>query len=540
MVRLNVVQGKSPDPTMAVENLPAARSFLSLRNLGYTLEEAVADVIDNSISAGATIIEVNFKRDRNNQFSLSILDDADGMSKIELFEAMRLGSDTDYADEDLGKFGMGLKTASLSQCRKLTVASRSILESKVHVFQWDIDHVSNVNKWEVLELPYRKIESLPIFRHLKKDQGTTVLWEDMEYLDKELASYQNPTLADNYVGRVLSVLKLHLRMTFHRFLDGTLSEDQTIKLIFNEVPLEPWDPFCRKETNTRIMDSLRFSLPEISGKEVIIEPYVLPIKVGEKGFSSLTAWEEAKGLLSWNDSQGYYIYRANRLIHYGGWLRTRAKDEHTKYARVAISFSPGLDDALNISVNKAKIKLPASLYDFLKTEVNPKVVEAAQSPYRTTGKQSKHEHKNSQNMINKTAKAILPKRTVEVRARKDGQITVRNPHGTFIANTLEQTLRLNLRKKFGVEAGVVANDKMWELVCKPDGGFVVVLNSEHAFYNKIYTDNQKNATLMKLIDGILFAMAYAELYSASNGTKWIFDEIQDTISMVLEELANKI
>ena len=467
-VRLNVVIGKNTDQTRAVENLPAARSFLSLRNLGYTLEEAVADVVDNSISAGASNIEVDFKRDSNNHFSLSIIDDADGMSKIELFEAMRLGSDTDYEAEDLGKFGMGLKTASLSQCRKLTVASRSIQESTVNVFKWDIDHVSNVNKWEVLELPFGKFESSPKFRHLKKGHGTTVLSEDMEYLDKELAAYQYPMLADNYVGRVLSVLKLHLCMTFHRFLDGSLGDDQSIKLTFNEVSLEPWDPFCRNETNTRIMDPIHFSLPEVSGKEVNIEPYVLPVKEGEKGFSTLTAWEEAKGLLSWNDSQGYYIYRANRLIHYGGWLRTRAKDEHTKYARVAILFSPELDDALNISVNKAKIKLPASLYDFLKTEVNPKVVEAAQSPYRTTGKQSKHEHKNSQNMINKTAKAILPKRTVEVRARKDGQITVRNPHGTFIANTLEQALRLNIRKKFGVEAGIVDNDNMWELVCIRD------------------------------------------------------------------------
>ena len=523
-----------------IENLPkAARVFQALRSMGYSLNAAVADVGDNSITAGrAKRIDILFVRSEG-QFTLSICDDGVGMSRDELVEAMSLGSEGSYEEEDLGKFGMGMKTASLSQCRKLTVASRTNLSGK-SIFSWDLDHIDRTNRWHMLEINIGDISQHPHFSKLNNISGTVVLWENMDHLRNELAGLSDRTQYNQYVGTLLHELELHLRMTFHRFLDGSLGEHATVEMYLNETKLQPWDPFCREEKNIQVIEPFDFTLSESNSiKGVTIEPYVLPTKDGERGFSSQAAWEDAKGLLSWNDSQGYYIYRANRLIHYGGWLRTRAKDEHTKYARVAINFMPEHDDAFDISVQKNRIKLPRSLSQFLKQEVNPEVIERSQAPYRKkTPEESRLRHKKSSILVEKTVQKVMPKRSIEI-GQRGGQIVVQNSYGVVPMNSLKDALRINLKNRFGIEIEELKSDDLWELVCKPDGGFVIVLNSNHDFYRNIYEVNEKNKKLIKFMDSILFSLAYAELYSISVGTKDLFDEVRSTMSIILEELANE-
>ncbi|MFZ2499307.1 ATP-binding protein [Methanosarcina sp.] len=354
-----------------VENLPNASRFIdAMREIGYDVNQAVAELIDNSISAGSRVIKIKFciKSERN--FSFQISDDGKGMTKSELINAMRFGSEGDYQIDDLGKFGMGLKTASLSQCRKFSIVSRSaheVSENELYGFQWDIDYIKKSKNWSMIELPIEKIKAEPGFKEILRTSGTVVSWEKLDKLDKKMENAHRPSIIS---GNIIAKLSLFIRMTFHRFLDGSMGKNKTIKIYFNDIPLDGWDPFCRKESNTLKINPKEFIIEELSTKEpILIEPFILPAKEGVNGFSSLKEWKDAKGLLSWNDSQGCYIYRANRLIMFGGWFETRAKDEHTKLARIAISFNPVHDRAFVISMDKTRSQLPSSLYGYFKTEL---------------------------------------------------------------------------------------------------------------------------------------------------------------------------
>lgn len=134
------------------EVIPNAKRLIkSLRDMGYDFSTAVADLIDNSIEAGATRVDINAGFYGNDSFVL-ISDNGKGMSIEELKEAMRYGSERAYNEEDLGKFGLGLKTASMSQCQRLSVASRKKNSNETAAFCWDLDHIEKTNKWEIIQI----------------------------------------------------------------------------------------------------------------------------------------------------------------------------------------------------------------------------------------------------------------------------------------------------------------------------------------------------------------------------------------------------
>ena len=515
-----------------VEVIPnARRTFAALRDIGYSFNSAVADLVDNSIAADARKVTITFKREGGTVW-LSIADNGNGMDDETLLEAVRLGSESEYEANSLGKYGMGLKTASLSQTKCLCIASRPKGGRKVSAFELNLDHIEATNKWELFRWGKEQIDGDDDFSFLRSKSGTCVVW-------KELDGYTSRGAADNFFGRLLRGLKLHLRMTFHRFLDGS-AEAGKITIGFNgPESLTPWDPMCRQERNTTELRSHELTLLEGRGDAIVtIDPYVLPTKDGDGGFSSLEAWEDARGLLSWNDSQGCYVYRNDRLIHVGGWLRTRAKDEHSKYARVAINFNTDSDELFSLSVNKSQIRLPASLFDYLKHHVNPEVVRAAQKPYRASTKrgQTGSRHAKINRNIVKTAPTIMERHGVTVGPNEEGSVQVSNPRGGFVANSVREATRYKLRHKFSVQAGVVEDGRLWKLVCKPDGGFLVVLNCEHPFYKTAYERDGTTRALTNFVDALLFAMAYVELRTANTTSRPMFDEIRDTISEVLREI----
>src|SRR5579872_2193926 len=368
-----------------IEVVPnARRTFAALRDIGYSFNTAVADIVDNSIAADATTIMVELWR-RDEHAWLSIIDNGTGMDAPELLEAVRIGSEEEYSANSLGKYGVGLKTASLSQTRCLVVGSRPRGKRRISAYELNLDHIDRENRWELFALTASEISSNARLRALEGGAGTAVIWSGLDRISEELAGYKFAGAADNYFGRLLNDLELHLRMTFERFLAGGAKRGG-VSILFNGKTLAPWDPFCRREPKHIALRRHEYPLPESqSGATVLIQPYVLPMKEGEGGFSSLAAWAAARGLLPWNDSQGYYVYRNDRLIHAGGWLRTRAKDEHTKYARVAVDFTSDADSLFSLSVNKSQIRLPASLFEYLKDHVNPEVTRAAQQPYRDSG-----------------------------------------------------------------------------------------------------------------------------------------------------------
>ena len=356
----------------------AARTISSLRDVGYEMPQAVADLVDNSISAGAKTVSIDLHFDGTDSW-VRIADDGFGMDAATLTEALRYGSEREYGDEDLGKFGFGLKAASTSQCRRVVVASRIAPQrARIEVRALDLDHIEQTNRWEILIVdPADRPDHL--VEPLQTTTGTVVVWEDLD----RVLDYKDPWggwARRRLLDRAEAIAE-HLGMVFHRFLAGEVPGHK-LQILVNGSVVEPWDPFCRSEQATTVLPEHDFPVASESGVGIVhVRPYVLPDKAY---FSDTAAWQRASGPLKWNRQQGFYIYRASRLIQWGGWSRIRTIDEHSKLARVAIDFSPRLDAVFSVNISKAIVKLPSDLREDIEDVVN-QVVRIASQRYRKGG-----------------------------------------------------------------------------------------------------------------------------------------------------------
>lgn len=333
--------------------LPNVRKFINevFRGSTYTVDSAVADIVDNAIEANSTKIDIVI--DLAAQY-VAILDNGAGMSDETHRESMKIAAETrDYSEGSLGKFGTGMKAASLSQARRLIVATREASTLKVTVRALDIDHVSKVNDWDQITLVLDESD-LPSFakNHLEKTHGTVVLWQNLDriFSDTDLSEIER---RDEMLKNAEKTTR-HLGMVFHKFISGQVAGHEKVSLTVNKSKVEPWDPFCRDEKTFEVCKhTLNFN-----GSEIKVTGYVLP---SEKEFSSKAAFESASGLKKWNQSQGFYVYRNDRLIRWGGWLSVKAVDEHTKLARVALEIPSSLDAYFQLNVAKSNLTLPLEL-----------------------------------------------------------------------------------------------------------------------------------------------------------------------------------
>jgi Histidine kinase-, DNA gyrase B-, and HSP90-like ATPase len=356
----------------------AARLTTSLRDIGYDFQTAVADLIDNSLSAGAGNVWVEIEHQGAGSY-VAIADDGCGMSATALLEALRYGSRRSYGRDDLGRFGLGLKTASLSQCRRLTVVSRQGPTGRtITTRTLDLDTVEKCDEWLVTEEDPSEIVSQAQSR-LAEGCGTVVVWEKLDRV-----------LPDRYVGtgwgrrRMSSLAQRtteHLGIVFHRFLDG-VSGDRHLVLTVNADKVQPWDPFAMREPATlelpaRTMDvEVRDAVGEVRLRRFVLPP--------RDRFSSTDAFERMSGPLKWNRQQGLYVYRADRLIQFGGWNGLRAIDEHTKLARASLDFGTDLDEAFQINVAKMKVSLPPSLRPILEKPLHELCLRADEAYRQNT------------------------------------------------------------------------------------------------------------------------------------------------------------
>lgn len=348
------------------ELIPSAKRLIkSLRDMGYDFSQAVADVVDNSVEARASVVAIDVEFDGDDSW-VRIADNGKGMKPQELREAMRYGAERDYDDDDLGKFGLGLKTASMSQCQRLSVASRwNRHRSDIAAYCWDLEHIEKTNRWEILPLERNGIG--PAIRHPLKDTiGTVVLWQRLD----RILGYRHPygENARKRLSQMCRELELHLGMVFQKFLCGETS-GKRLKILVNGNEIKPWDAFCQSEPKTKKLQEIRLQVDyEGVRGEVLLQPFVLP---HQEDFSSQDAFRAASGPANWNQQQGFYIFRAGRMIQSGGWSHLRAPDEHTKLARIAVSFSPALDEAFKINVAKMRVQLPAQIRDAIRDAIVP-------------------------------------------------------------------------------------------------------------------------------------------------------------------------
>ncbi len=317
--------------------------------MGYSLRTALADVIDNSITAGARNIKL-FADTHHALPAIGILDDGVGMSGEELFEAMRPGTRSPLearSATDLGRFGLGLKTASVSQCRRLTVVTRR--SSSVSCAIWDLDRVAERDRW-VVEVP-NDPEQVRWSERLESD-GTLVVWEKLDRLVGPRGQEDRRDLV-----RQLDEATSHIEFVFHRFLSGR--EGRRLAISMNGRELRPFDPFHSNDSATQHHQE---EVIRLGGGDIRIWPVTLP------HHDKVTAddWKKYGGPEGYVSNQGFYLYRNRRLIVHGTWFRLARQLELTKLARVGIDIPNTLDAEWKIDVRKASAQPPAPVRERLR------------------------------------------------------------------------------------------------------------------------------------------------------------------------------
>ena len=347
----------------------------SLRDLGSDFQSAVADLVDNSLTAGASRVDVVIDYD-GAASRVIIADDGDGMHANGLLEALRFGSRRQYGPADLGRYGLGLKTASLSQCRSVTVVSRREGASRVVARQLDLDLIRDLDDWLVVDPG--SVPGVNWAREwLGAEHGTVVVWDKLDRVLPE--SGPEGGWAKRRFDQLARRTVEHLAMVFHRYLDDDAARGRSVVLSVNGEKVPAWDPYARSEEATRELPEQSFELVvgDIQGM-VRLRRFVLPSR---DAFSTSEEFDRLSGPRKWNRQQGLYIYRASRLVQWGGWAGLRAIDEHTKLARCQLDFDTALDPLFNINVAKMRVALPAELRQMLERPVHEACV-FADSAYR--------------------------------------------------------------------------------------------------------------------------------------------------------------
>lgn len=318
----------------------------STRAIGYSIEAAIADIIDNSIAANAKTVNIDFFP--IGRAYISILDNGFGMTERELIDAMKYGSQDPLQkrdDIDLGRYGLGMKTASLSQCRILTVISKK--NGSVSAAQWNLDHIKNAGTWSLILLDEDDITDYPnVNKLLSQDQGTIIIWQD---LDKFAIGEKD--IAEAF-RKKMDIIREHLSLVFHRYLTGEQGI-QKLDIRMNEKSIPAHDPFLVKKS-TQLMDE---EVITIRGEKVTVKPYILP-HVSKLTKSELKALGGKDGL---RKQQGFYVYRNKRLLVWGTWFRLMRQGDLSKLARVQVDIPNSLDDLWTLDIKKSTATPPEEI-----------------------------------------------------------------------------------------------------------------------------------------------------------------------------------
>ena len=339
------------------ECIPFAPALIeSMRSLGYSFPAAIADLIDNSISAHATNIEIY--SDPDIEPFLIILDNGHGMDGDEIYEAMRYGSTNpleERREDDLGRFGLGLKSASLSQCRKFVVVSKK--KDILHAYSWDLDYVIESKAWMLKGYSEEEILMLPMIDLLKeKKTGTYILLSDFDRIKASTGNI-NETF-NKYLDEMIN----HLSLVFHRFIDEGLN------IYVNRRKIEAKDPFLMYHRATQRKRESSFY---VNDEKITLKPFILP----HISKLSQVDLDKAGGKSRLKNDQGFYVYRNKRLIIWGTWFRLERKDELNKLARVMVDIPNSLDYMWSIDIKKSTASLP----DIIKKNMYNAVYESVSS-----------------------------------------------------------------------------------------------------------------------------------------------------------------
>jgi len=516
----------------------AARVIQGLRDTGYQFNTAVADVVDNSVAAEASNICLLLKQDFRGNVTLRIYDDGIGMDEDELLKAMQYGSPVRKSKASLGKFGLGLKTASTAFCRRLKVVSRNKPASPLHVAVWDVDHVSGTNKWEVLTGPAEKDDTAAFDEVLSGKSGTLVIWENADRVIKAYKKATGPAAVAAF-KKIVEGLRHHLATIFQRFLDTSDKRAaRHVKMSLNGEVITPWDPFCTQFSRMEGDDSILVEMPEGGKAEFRIRAFILPRK--GPGYPTDDDWRNARLT---NQNQGIYVYRENRLIHGPDWLGLFAKEPHLTLLRVEFSFDHRLDEAFQVDIKKSQVILDDNIATFVNEFLAPRR-RAAEDLYRRGRKievadQSVTAHDDSNRNIASKENEVVQPNVKKLDAEK-GIATLINRSGEvrlkLLITTAQKKNEVHVKAVDSIDDGL-----LWEPAFI-DGHCAVLLNRGHPYYSKVYVPNVTalEGITVQGLDSLLWAFSVAELNCVSESNRVMFTDMRYEVSRNLKKLVEDL
>jgi hypothetical protein len=519
--------------TETIEVQPdVARISEGLRDTGYEFNTAIADIIDNSIAAGASNVDVRFGADFIGNISVSVADDGCGMDRDGLINAMKYGSKRRADAASLGKFGLGLKTASTAFCKRLALVSRPDGQSAALRAAWDLDFLGQSNSWG-LELASAAPHEVQLLNESAQEKsGTVVIWEKV---DRLLSDYTRPDgkPLKNALKRQEDSLREHIATVYQRFLDPTDARSRTLTIKLNGAPVSAWDPFCIAEVSAPAVDkTIPVQLPNGQSATFSIRAFILPRK---EEFSSAENRNAAK--IS-NERQGVYVYRENRLIHGPDWLGMYKQEPHFSLLRVELSFDHKLDDAFQVDIKKSRILLNEQLYEWLRDTFLAAPRREAETRYRKgaagaiTGS-AVLLHTASGNAIHQKVGALKVATVTDVNSAS-GEVGITNNSGH--STTKLKIVTTNEPSLMHIStSGTLDNGVLWEPALI-NGGAGVTLNTGHPFYPKAYLPSKGDSVAVQALDFMLWALAQAELNNVNDENKDAFEEFRIEVSRNLKKL----
>ena len=421
----------NPEPGILIE---------SLRDIGYSFNSALADIIDNSIAAGATEIVIDAVPEED-EFRVAIIDNGAGLDRDDLRQAMKLGSTDPRLEReltDLGRFGLGLKTASFSQCRRLTVVSRR--EGATSAFTWDLDRVVESNEWRIQE--HDRLDGISHVEELG-ESGTLVLWESID----RLTDSREAGKID--YARYISAAQDHLSLVFHRFLAGEQGLKR-LSITVNGRVLEPLDPFNSKHEATQIGPIDQY------GPGVTIQSFTLP---HHSRYETLGEYEKYGLDGGYLKNQGVYLYRCKRLILHGGWFGLMKQSALTQLTRVKIDIDSSQDELWKINVQKASAEIPGGVKERLKT-----LVGAIGAPSKRTYRRR---------AVRQTSAEAYPAWvTVKVGDKRRYEINRDNPAIAALAESLDEREARDLSAVLSLIESELPVDSLYYALSKDESAIV--------------------------------------------------------------------
>jgi hypothetical protein len=516
-----------PDPGRTIEGL---------RDTGYDFETAIADLVDNSIAAKALQVDIRINQDFRGNVRVSIADDGDGMDRDGLVNAMRYGSPKRSDPASLGKYGLGLKTASTAYCRRLSVISRKDGSAPFCMATWDLDHVMESQKWLLLMSDEPDEEAVEHLNEIAPEKsGTVVVWTKV---DRLLGHYQDPggKPAKKALAKKVGELNEHLAEIYQRFLDTNDKRARNVKIRLNGENVQPWDPFQAGLSELVASETIPTETESGTEAEFTVKAFILPRR------EEFQSDEQAKAAKLSSDRQGIYIYREERLIHDADWLGMFQKEPHSTLLRIEFSFDHRLDEAFHLDIKKSQIILNDDLWNWFKDQFLPAPRREANRRYREgqkkdITKKSKGAHDASnRNIGNKEAE--VGGAEVNVTDPNTGDVTVVNSRGRF-----KLKLPVGAASKPGEVFIQPADEVSDGLLFEPaiiDQHKAVRINTDHPYYRKVYVPNLNTSVTVQGMDSLFWALCVAELSATTDKTAENFSDMRFEVSRILRKLVESL